>query len=65
MQAMFVLVLAFAACTLSQFPPQPQEVTILNSVRTPGVSISYKEVCVLSEYQVYRIIFLLAIFEPD
>jgi hypothetical protein len=34
-----------AAIALGGFPPKPQGVTTVNSKRTPGVSITYKEVC--------------------
>jgi hypothetical protein len=49
MKANFFLLLAFAAGVLSQFPPKPQGVTTVNSKKTPGVSVSYKEVRILSD----------------
>jgi hypothetical protein len=45
MKAFFAFLLALAAIVHGGFPPQPQGVTTVSSKRTPGVSISYKEVC--------------------
>jgi hypothetical protein len=45
MKVFFAFLLALAATAHGGFPPQPQGVTTVNSKRTPGVSISYKEVC--------------------
>ena len=45
MKVFFAFLLALAATAHGRFPPQPQGVTTVNSKITPGVSISYKEVC--------------------
>ena len=45
MKVFFGFLLALAATALGGFPPKPQGVTIVNSKRILGVSITYKEVC--------------------
>jgi hypothetical protein len=45
MKVFFAFLLALAATAHDGFPPQSQGVSTVNSKRTPGVSISYKEVC--------------------
>jgi hypothetical protein len=45
MKVSFAFLLVLAATAHGGFPPQPQGVITVNSKKTPGVSISYKEVC--------------------
>jgi hypothetical protein len=47
---MFTLKASFVACSVAltalaaSFPPKPEEVTVVQSTKFPGVSISFKEV---------------------
>jgi hypothetical protein len=53
MKASFAVLLTVVVTALGGFPPKPQGVTTVNSKRTPGVSISYKEVCSVASLVIF------------
>jgi hypothetical protein len=52
-----LLTLAIARPALAQFPPPPQDLTVLKSKFNPEITISYKEACTHALYRVKKPVF--------